>query len=93
MVQTLMLRFHKLFVVLCVIVFQLLLQFWTNEQGWRKGLISYFKDNDVTTLKKHVDVDHGLIAKKVEEKVNNNMKSPIESQFAKKVYNNYKCHL
>jgi len=50
----------------------------------KKGLISYFKDNDVTTLKKHVDVDHGLIAKKVEEKVNNNMKSPIESQIAKK---------
>jgi hypothetical protein len=47
-----------------------------------KGLISYFKDNDVNTLKKHVDVHHALIAKKVEEKVNNNMKSPIQSQFA-----------
>jgi len=50
----------------------------------KKGLISYFKDNDVTTLKKHVDGDHGLIAKKVEEKMNNKMKSPIESQFCKK---------
>ncbi len=52
---------------------------WTRLN---KGLISYFKDNDVNTLKKHVDVHHALIAKKVEEKVNNNMKSPIQSQFA-----------
>jgi hypothetical protein len=59
----------------------------------KKGLISYLKDNNVTTLKKHVDVNHGLIAKKIEEKVNNNMKSSIESQFAKKAYNYSKCYL
>jgi len=51
----------------------------------KKGLISYFKDNDVTTLKKHVDVDHGLIIKKVEEKVNNNMKNLIESNLQKRL--------
>jgi hypothetical protein len=32
-----------------------------------KGLVSYFKSNEITTSKKHVDVDHGLIAKKIKE--------------------------
>ncbi len=60
----------------------IILNQWTRL---KKGLISYFKDNDVTTLKKHVDVDHGLITKKVEEKVNNNMKSLIESNLQKRL--------
>jgi hypothetical protein len=28
--------------------------------------------------KKHVDVNHGLIVKKIEEEVNNSLKSPLE---------------
>jgi hypothetical protein len=39
--------------------------------------------NKITTLKKHMDVDHGLIVKKIEEKMNN-VKSPLERQLAKK---------
>jgi mRNA-degrading endonuclease RelE of RelBE toxin-antitoxin system len=38
---------------------------WTRL---KKGIISCFKDNDVTTLKKHVDVDHGLMPKKLRKK-------------------------
>jgi hypothetical protein len=30
----------------------------------RKGLVSYFKSNGIITLKKHVDVDNGIIVKK-----------------------------
>jgi hypothetical protein len=31
-----------------------------------------------------MDVNHGLIVKKIEQEVNNNFKSPLESQLAKK---------
>jgi len=37
-----------------------------------KGLVSYFKNNEITTSKTYVDVDHGLIAKKIKEKISNN---------------------
>jgi len=33
----------------------------------RKGLIAYYKTNGITFLKKHVDADHYLISKKIEE--------------------------
>ncbi len=49
----------------------------------KKTLVSYFKSNGITTLKKHMDVDHGLIVKKIKEKMNN-MKSPLEKQPTKK---------
>jgi hypothetical protein len=52
-----------------------------------KGLVLYFKNNVITTLKKHVNVKHGLIAKKFEEEVNNNTKILMERQFAKKMPN------
>jgi hypothetical protein len=32
-----------------------------------KGLVSYFKKNGIITLKNHVDVNHVLIAKQIEE--------------------------
>lgn len=40
--------------------------------------MSYFKNNGIITLKKHVDANHGLIAKIFEEEVDNNMKIPME---------------
>jgi hypothetical protein len=43
----------------------------------RKVLVSYFKNNGLITLKKHMDLNHRLIAKTFEEKMNNNMKSPM----------------
>jgi hypothetical protein len=49
----------------------------------RKNLVSYFKNNGITTLKRHMNVDHGLIVKKIKEKMNN-MKSPLERQPLKK---------
>jgi hypothetical protein len=43
-----------------------------------KSLLSYFNSNGIIALKKHVDVNCGSIAKKVEEEVNYNMKSPMK---------------
>jgi len=45
---------------------------------FKKRFISYFKNNGITTLKKHINGDHYLIARKVEEKINNNAKSLVE---------------
>jgi hypothetical protein len=50
----------------------------------RKGLISYYKTNEITSFKKHVDVDHNLIAKMFEEEVNSLLKGREERQLAKK---------
>jgi hypothetical protein len=44
----------------------------------RKGLISYYKTNGITSLKKHVDVNHFLIYKKIEKEVNSLMKGNVE---------------
>jgi hypothetical protein len=37
----------------------------------KKGLISYYKTNGISTLKKHVDVKHHLLANKLDEEMNN----------------------
>jgi len=36
----------------------------------RKGLISYYKTNRISTLKKHVDAENGLLAKKPDKEMN-----------------------
>ncbi len=37
----------------------------------RKGLIIYNMTNGITTLKKHVDANHSIIAKMFEEEIEN----------------------
>jgi hypothetical protein len=49
----------------------------------KKTPMSYFKNNGIIALKKNVDVNHGLIAKKL-KKVNNNLKGPMERALANK---------
>jgi hypothetical protein len=41
------------------------------------------KNNGITTLKKHVDVDHVMLAKKFEEKLNNFGRTIITKQVIK----------
>jgi hypothetical protein len=50
----------------------------------RKGLISYYQTNGMTSLEKHVDDDHFLIYQKLEE-VQNMMKGSVERQLTKKL--------
>ncbi len=49
----------------------------------RKGLISYYKTNEILTLKKHVDVKHNLLAKKLDEEMNHSKKSQVENQLCR----------
>jgi hypothetical protein len=48
-----------------------------------KGLISYYKMNEIITLKKHVDPKHSLLAKAFDEEMNNLVKNGFERQFVK----------
>jgi hypothetical protein len=45
---------------------------------------TYYKTYDIIALKKHVDVDHFIIAKKIEEEINNGITKNVEKQIAKK---------
>jgi hypothetical protein len=44
--------------------------------------VFYFKNNGLIALKKHLNANHGLSAKKFEEEMN--IESPMEKQFVQK---------
>jgi predicted alpha/beta-fold hydrolase len=46
----------------------------------RKGIISYFKTNEINNLKKHVDANHDMLAKKFDEEVNSYVKTNVVKQ-------------
>ncbi len=50
----------------------------------RKELISYYKTNGITSLKKYVNVDHVIVAKTFKEKMNSSMKGNVKRQPTKK---------
>jgi hypothetical protein len=51
----------------------------------RKGLITYYKTYVILiVLKKHVNPNHFIIAKRFEEKINNEIIGNVERQLAKK---------
>jgi ribosomal protein L16 Arg81 hydroxylase len=50
-------------------------------------LISYYKTNGITSLKKHVDANHSFIAQMFEEKMSRLLKSIEEKQVSKKKTN------
>ncbi len=50
----------------------------------RKGLITYYKTCGIITLKKHVNVYHSLIAKKLEEGIYIGITKSVEIQPTKK---------
>ncbi len=53
----------------------------------RKGLISYYKINGISTLKKHADAKHGLLVKTFDEEGNSLMRTQVERQPIKKRQN------
>ncbi len=48
----------------------------------RNGLISYYKTNGVTYLKKHVDKNHVIVVKRFEQEVTHLMIRTNENQLA-----------
>jgi len=53
----------------------------------RKGLISYYKTNGITSLKEHVHVNHYFISQKFEEVQNMMRGRSVERQLANKHFN------
>ncbi len=60
---------------------------YNSRTKLKKGLISYYKTIGISFLKKHVDVEHGLLAKKLDEEVNNVVRIEIEKKPTKKRLN------
>jgi hypothetical protein len=58
--------------------------FCNHKTQTRKGLILYNTTNIITTLKKHVNANHSIIAKMFEEEVNSPLKGKVDKQLAKK---------
>jgi hypothetical protein len=50
----------------------------------RRGIITYFKKNGITTLKKHVDSDDVILAKSFEEEMNSPLRNIFEKEPTKK---------
>jgi hypothetical protein len=53
----------------------------------KKGLITYYKTHGIIILKKHVDVYHVLIIKKIEGQVNGLIRGFLERQPTNKMFN------
>jgi hypothetical protein len=54
------------------------------QEQKKGGIITYCKKNGITTLKKHVDVDHVIFANIFEEEVNFPLRNVLERQLAKR---------
>jgi hypothetical protein len=52
-----------------------------------KGLFLYNITNGITTLKKHVNANHSIIAKLFEEVINNPLQGKVGKQLAKDISN------
>jgi hypothetical protein len=61
--------------------------FIIQAQKKKKGLITYYKTHGIITLKKHVDVYHVLIIKKIEEEVNGLIRGFFERQPTNQMFN------
>jgi hypothetical protein len=60
------------------------LSFIIQEQNKREGIITYSKKNGIIALEKHVDANHVVLVKRIEEKVKSPLKNVLEKQLAKK---------
>jgi hypothetical protein len=49
-----------------------------------KGIITYFKKNGIIALKKHVDANHVILAKRFEKEVNFPLRNILEKQPTKR---------
>jgi hypothetical protein len=50
----------------------------------RRRIITYSKRNGIIAIKKHVDVDHVVLANRFEEKVKSPLRNVLKRQLAKK---------
>jgi hypothetical protein len=66
------------------IVYHINLVLFNPRTKERKGIISYYQKNEKATLRKHVNVDHVLFAKIIEEELSSLMKIVLENNLQKR---------
>ncbi len=71
-------------VIRCILCYDNVVNIPNPRIKERKGLITYYKTYGINVHKKHVDVDHFIIVKKFEEKINNDIIGNVEKWLAKK---------
>ncbi len=71
----------------CIIYYKSLVLFCSLKVQAMKGLFLYNTINGITTLKKHVNANHSIIAKLFEEAINSPLKGKVEKKPAKKISN------
>ncbi len=50
----------------------------------KKWMISYYKTNEITTLKKHVNANYVAIANKIEKEISSPVKRVLEKELGEK---------
>ncbi len=68
----------------CITCYNSPVLFCNCKTQTRKGLILYNTTNIITTLKKHVNANHSIIAKMLEEEANSPLTGKVEKQLAEK---------
>jgi hypothetical protein len=71
-------------VMRCILCYDNVVNILNARIKERKGLITCYKTYDIIVIKKHVDVDHFIIAKKFEEEINNEIIESVEREPTKK---------
>jgi hypothetical protein len=74
-------------VMRCIMCFDDLVNVPNPRTKDKKGSITYYKTYSKFFLNKHVDVDHSIIVKKIEKKLNNLIIESVKKQLAKKRLN------
>jgi hypothetical protein len=69
------------------VIYQLKFVPYNPRTKEKRGIITYSKINGITTLKKHVDVNHVILVKRFEKEVN----SPLINVFEKTYKKVAKC--
>jgi hypothetical protein len=73
---------HK--VMRCILRYNNAINIPNPRSKEKKGLITCYKTYGIIDLKKHIDANHFIIAKKFEEEINNEIIGSVERQLAKK---------
>jgi hypothetical protein len=70
-------------VMKCILCYVNLVNVPNPRTKERKDFKTYYKTYGIIALKKHVDANHFIIAKKIEEEINNGITESVERQLAK----------
>lgn len=68
---------ENLKIMICILCYNILVIVINPKTQTRRSK-SYYKTNGITTLRKHMDAKHSIIAKKFEEEVNSLMKGCLK---------------